>query len=190
MMFLVDHAKQQVREGVMSEGRKLNFLEKAMRIIPGYKGYKGKEERRDNDALFRAMLAVRLEGLSATATSGLASLKGPGALTTAGGFDRLTKKLELAADKVRFASRGYRGWFDMHKVQEEELDKLYEFDCSLTEDVEKLQIDFESLGSAVESATGVKESLEVAIAGLDNFIHKLEGRSALMVDLQNNTPID
>ncbi len=174
----------------MSDGRQLNFLEKAIRIIPGYKGYKGKEERRDNDALFRAMLATRIDGLLVIATSGLANLKGPDALNAAGGFDRLTKKLELAADKVRFAARGYRGWFDMHKVQENELDKLYEFDCALTEEVEKMQVDFEALGSAVESGTGVKETLEVVIAGLDDFIQRVQGRSSLMVDLQNNTPID
>ncbi len=174
----------------MSEGRQLNFLEKAIRIIPGYKGYKAKEERRDNDALFRSMLAKKLEGLNALATSGLASLKGPGALTAAGGFDRLTKKLELAADMVRFASRGYRGWFDMHKVQETELDRLYEFDCALTEDAESLEIDFRAVGAAVESGSGLREALDVAIAGLDEFIHKMEGRSSLMIDLQNNTPID
>ena len=174
----------------MSEGRQLNFLEKAIRIIPGYKGYKRKEERRDNDALFRSMLAQKLEGLNAIATSGLANLKGPAALTAAGGFDRLTKKLEKAADMVRFASRGYRGWFDMHKVQEDELNKLYEFDCSLTEDVEKLQIDFEAIGASVETGDGIKDSVELGISGLDELIHKIEGRSALMVDLQNNTPID
>jgi len=174
----------------MSEGRQLNFLEKAIRIIPGYKGYKRKEERRDNDALFRSMLAKKLEGLNAIATSGLANLKGPAALTAAGGFDRLTKKLEKAADMVRFASRGYSAWFDMHKVQEDELDSLYEFDCSLTEEVEKMQVDFEAIGSAVESGEGIKQTVEVGISGLDEFIHRLEGRSALMVDLQNNTPID
>jgi len=177
-------------EGEMSEGRQLNFLEKAIRIIPGYKGYKGKEERRDNDALFRSMLAKKLEGLNAIATDGLAYLKGPAALKAAGGFDRLTKKLEKATDMVRFASRGYRGWFDMHKVQEDELDKLYEFDCALTEHVERLQSDFEAVGSAVESGASVQEALDLAISGLDDFIHKLEGRSSLMVDLQNNTPMD
>ena len=174
----------------MSDGRQLNFLEKAIRLIPGYKGYKGKEERRDNDALFRGMLAAKIEGLQSIATDELAALKGPAALEAASGFGRLTKKLEKAADKVRFASRGYRGWFDMHKVQENELDKLYEFDCSLTEDVEKMQVDFETLGASVESGTGINEALQVAIAGLDDFTHKLEGRSSLMVDLQNNTPID
>lgn len=174
----------------MSEERKLNFLEKAIRIIPGYKGYKRKEERRDNDALFRGMLAQRLEGLNAVATSGLANLKGPGALTAAGGFDRLTKKLELAADKVRFAARGYRGWFDMHKVQEEQLDRLYEFDCALADDVERLEEDFLSIGNAVESGSGIREAVDVAISGLDAFIQKMDGRSALMIDLEKNTPID
>lgn len=78
----------------------------------------------------------------------------------------------------------------MHKVQENELDKLYEFDCLLAEDVEKMQIDFEALGSAVDSASAVKQSLQVVMTALDDFVHKLEGRSSLMVDLQNNTPID
>ncbi len=174
----------------MSDGRQLNFLEKAIRIIPGYKGYKAKEERRDNDALFRSMLASKIEGLLAVATSGLANLKGPAALDAAGGFDRLTKKLEKAADKVRFAARGYKGWFDMHKVKENELDKLYEFDCALTEEVENMQVDFEALGAAVDSGSDIKKKLDVAITGLDDFIHRVEGRSALMVDLQNNTPID
>ena len=42
----------------MSEGRDLGFLEKAIRLIPGYKGYKSKEERRDNDHLFLRAVGV------------------------------------------------------------------------------------------------------------------------------------
>lgn len=174
----------------MSEGRNLSFLEKAIRLIPGYKGYKGKEERRDNDALFRSMLAERLEKLNGVVNNSLSSLKGPAALRTAGGFDRLTKKLEKVADKVRFATRGYRGWFDMHKVREEELDRLYEFDVSLVEDVEKLEEDFAAVTDAVSAGTDVSAALDAAVASLDAFSDRLDGRSKLVIDLDNNTPVD
>ncbi len=174
----------------MSEGRNISFLEKAIRLIPGYKGYKGKEERRDNDALFRSMLAERIEKLNGVVNNTLSALKGPAALKTAGGFDRLTKKLEMAADKVRFAARGYRGWFDMHKVREEELDKLYQFDVALVEDVERLEEDFTRVTDAVTGGTDVAGSIESAVASLDAFIARMDGRSQLVVDLDNNTPID
>lgn len=174
----------------MSEGRNLSFLEKAIRLIPGYKGYKGKEERRDNDALFRSMLAERIEKLNGLVNNSLSGLKGPAALKTAGGFDRLTKKLEKVADKVRFAARGYRGWFDMHKVREEELDKLYQFDVALVEDVEKLEDDFAAVTDAVSGGGDVAGALETAIASLDAFSTRMDGRSQLVVDLDNNTPTD
>ncbi len=174
----------------MSEDRQLSFLEKAVRLIPGYKGYKGKEERRDNDALFRAMLAERIEKLNGVANGALSGLKGPAALKTAGGFDRLTKKLEKAADMVRFAARGYRGWFDMHKVREEELDRLYQFDVALVEDVERLEEDFAAVADAVAAGGDVQAALDTAVASLDAFSARMDGRSHLMVDLDKNTPID
>lgn len=174
----------------MSEGRNLGFLEKAIRLIPGYKGYKGKEERRDNDALLRSMLAARLEKLNGSVNNTLAGLKGPAALRTAGGFDRLTKKLEKAADKVRFASRGYRGWFDMHKVREEELDRLYEFDVALVEDIERLEEDFSAVTDAVAAGGDVSGALEAALTALDAFSAKMDGRCQLVIDLEKNTPVD
>ncbi len=174
----------------MSEGRQLSFLEKAVRLIPGYKGYKNKEERRDNDALFRSMLASRIEKLNDVANGALAGLKGPAALKTAGGFDRLTKKLEKAADMVRFAARGYRGWFDMHKVREEELDSLYQFDVALVEDVERLEEDFGAVADAVSAGGDVQAALDNAIASLDAFSARMDSRSQLMVDLEKNTPVN
>lgn len=136
------------------------------------------------------MLAERLEKLYGVVNSSLSSLKGPAALKTAGGFDRLTKKLEKAADKVRFASRGYRGWFDMHKVREDELDKLYQFDVALIEDVERLEEEFAAVTDAVAAGTDVSAALDAAVASLDAFSARMDGRSQLVIDLDNNTPVD
>jgi hypothetical protein len=78
----------------------------------------------------------------------------------------------------------------MHKVREEELDKLYQFDVALVEDVEKLEDDFAAVTDAVAGGGDVAAALETAIASLDAFSTRMDGRSQLVVDLDNNTPTD
>ncbi len=174
----------------MSEGRDLGFLEKAMRLIPGYKGYKSKEERRDNDQLFRAGLVSRLERLRTDINEIPASLRGPSALKSITDFDRIIKRLERVTDEIRFAARGYRGWFDMHKVREDELDKLYAFDVGLMENIEELDESFQVLAVAAAADSNLSEPIDNMVAILIEFSNKMSLRSELMINLEKNTPND
>ena len=174
----------------MSEGRDLGFLEKAMRLIPGYKGYKSKEERRDNDQLFRTGLVSRLERLRTDINEIPATLRGPSALKSITDFDRILKRLERVTDEIRFAARGYRGWFDMHKVREDELDQLYAFDVSLMENIEELDESFLFLQVAAAADSDLKEPIDNMVEILIEFSSKMSQRSELMIDLENNTPTD
>ena len=174
----------------MSEGRKLGILEKAIRLIPGYKGYKGKEERRDNDHLFRMHLVARMEKLIRVQNEAVSSLKGPAALSLVSDVDRVGKKLEKVIDEVRFADRGYRGWFDMHKVRETELGSLYAFDIALVEDIERLEEAFERLHQAGTDEAAFRGSVTEIVSLLDDMSEKMASRRELMVDLGHNKPID
>ena len=174
----------------MSEGRDLGFLEKAIRLIPGYKGYKSKEERRDNDQLFRAGLVSRLDRLRNDINEIPASLRGPSALKSITDFDRILKRLERVTDEIRFAARGYRGWFDMHKVREDELDQLYAFDVSLMENIDELDESFGVLQAAAAADSDMKQPIDNMVAILIEFSSKMSLRSELMIDLENNTPTD
>ncbi|RKZ10127.1 hypothetical protein DRQ25_04020 [Candidatus Fermentibacteria bacterium] len=174
----------------MSEGRDLGFLEKAMRLIPGYKGYKSKEERRDNDQLFRTGLVSRLERLRTDINEIPATLRGPSALKSITDFDRILKRLERVTDEIRFAARGYRGWFDMHKVREDELDQLYAFDVSLMENIEELDESFLVLQVAAAADSDLKDPIDTMVEILIEFSSKMSQRSELMIDLENNTPTD
>ncbi|MCD4701585.1 MAG: hypothetical protein K8S24_06985 [Candidatus Aegiribacteria sp.] len=174
----------------MGEGRNLGFLEKAIRLIPGYKGYKSKEERRDNDQLFRTSLVNRLERLRTDINEIPASLRGPAALSSVTDFDRVIKRLERVTDEIRFAARGYRGWFDMHKVREDELDKLYAFDVGLLENIEELDESFMVLQAAAAAGSDMKESIDEMVTILIEFSSKMSERSELMIDLEKNKPVD
>lgn len=172
------------------DGRKLNFLEKAIRLIPGYKGYKRKEERRDNDQLLRMMLVERLDRVRGGVNEILASLRGPEALDAVTDVDRLLKRLEKVTDEIRFADRGYRGWFDVHKVQEDELDKLYEFDSALAESITGIEEAMKALSTAAGLGGPIKSQVDGLIELLTGLSQKMASRSDLMIDLEKNRPVD
>jgi|WetSurMetagenome_2_1015567.scaffolds.fasta_scaffold00570_16 hypothetical protein len=172
------------------DGRSLNILEKAIRLIPGYKGYKRKEERRDNDQLFRMLLVERLEKVRTSVGETVNSLHGPDLLAKVGDIDRLQKRLEKVTDEIRFADRGYRGWFDVHKVQEDELDKLYAFDVALAEDVQAIEEAVKALYSAAGAGDTISGHVDGLIGLLLGFSEKMASRRDLMIDLEHNQPMD
>ncbi len=120
-------------------------LEETMaNVIPGYKGYKQKELRREADKLLRDTLADRMRTVK-TQLNGLQK-----ELISNGKFDLLddvesaATQLQTFIDRVRTASYGYSGLFDATKVQEEDLDRLYEFDAYLMDYVERIEAAIQS----------------------------------------------
>lgn len=144
-------------------------LQQLASIIPGYSGYLDKDRRRDIDKLHREHLAQELEKLKTPLTNLIRDLSETGRITEIKPIERLNSKLDKIANRIRYASYGYSGFFDVVKVQELELDKLYQFDLSLTEDTEaiKSQIGTISESSDASSLKTAAKTLEQALDSLD-----------------------
>ena len=128
-----------------------NLLEKLADAIPGLKGYREKESRRDTDKRFREYLAGRIEGARNTIDESKREIVSAGRLDGLADIDRLSQKALKAANLIRYASYGYSGFFDQVKIEEGELDRLYQYDMSLLADVEALE------ASAAGAATNTRE---------------------------------
>lgn len=109
-----------------------NWLERMAEHVPGYKGYKEKELRREADKTQRLFVAERLDSVIAKLDGVKLDLVNRGDLEKLGLIDVTTRKLRTAADRIRFADYGYAGLFDTDKVDEAVLDQLYQFDMQLT----------------------------------------------------------
>src|SRR5919108_6434450 len=116
-----------------------NWLERLTERIPGYSGYAQKERRRDIDKLHREHLADRLRAVKGPVTDLMREMTSDGRLFEVGAVDRLLKKLDKLENRVRFASYGYSGFFDVVKIQEAQLDAIYQFDLALADRVEQLE---------------------------------------------------
>jgi hypothetical protein len=123
----------------MSQAEKESILSKIMNLIPGVKGYRVKEARRDTDRRLRVYIADQLDDLRGTLEELKAHLIDNAQLNLLAQLDRVTKKLLKIADSLRFASYGYRGFFDAHAIREEQLGKIYQYDYQLLQQVENIK---------------------------------------------------
>ena len=116
--------------------QRAELLEKLELSIPGYRGYKEKELRREADRLIRERLLRLLEPAYRDFKSSMINAVGDAALMQS--YNQVQALFDRVIAKLRTASYGYSGFFDAVKVRESELDKLLEYDWSLISSAEKL----------------------------------------------------
>ncbi len=133
-------------------------LEKLVGSIPGYKGYKEKEMRREADRILRETLARQFEVQWQRLNEIIADL-GPDDTQHLEAMDKGATRLRGFIDKLKTAAMGYSGFFDAVKVKEEALDKLYQFDSELADDVGNVSADIDAVQAALDSREGIAEAI-------------------------------
>ena len=144
-----------------------NWIERLSSKIPGYSGYVDRERRRDIDKLHREHLADRLRTLKSPLTDLMRELSGTGRLFEVGPVDSAIKKLDQLENRVRFASYGYSGFFDVVKIEQSQLDSIYEFDLALVEHVDKIEAKLTELKARAETPDGLKGACAEVAAEID-----------------------
>ncbi len=125
------------------------ILKKIQRFIPGFRGYRGREDLRDADRMLRAQVAKKL-GLQRSELENSRSLitqtYGSKEMDLIGGLISQYKRLE---GKVSHAETGYSGFVADIQVKEDEINQLYEFDARLIDLIAAMNADIESIKSSL-----------------------------------------
>ncbi len=139
-------------------------LEKLLGKIPGYKGYKEKEMRRESDKLLREMIVTqmtvqrqRMDDLQKQLISG-------GRFEYLDEMGNAVTKLQQFIDRVRTATYGYSGLFDATRVREEELDRLYDFDNQLLGYSERLATALSNMETSIPSGEGLADAVRQVLS--------------------------
>ena len=119
-MSLLDQVKDQ-----------MSGFEQLVAKIPGYKGYKEKELRREADKLLRDHIVNRMRTVKTQLDGLQQDLMGAGKFELLDETGSAATQIQTFIDRVRTAAYGYGGLFDAVKVKEDELDRVYEFDSAL-----------------------------------------------------------
>ncbi len=144
--------------------------------LPIISEYRDKERRREADRRLRSSIAASLEGARKRIIAIERILLNKGKLTDLPYVDVAANRLQTLIDRVRTAASGYAGFFDMEKIQEPELEKLYQFDQRLAASVPEIQEKIETMAQAIASGEDYSQSLVDLIQALDDFGERLDYR--------------
>jgi len=126
------------------------LLKKIELAIPGFRGYRIREDLRAADNILRCYIADQIE----------AEIKKP----IEGVGEKLTRAFEIDSirdvkdcinqikgleAKIRYAEHGYSGISPQFRIEENELNKIYEFDLALIDQVKNLQMLIHSLDTYI-----------------------------------------
>jgi hypothetical protein len=131
-----------------------NWFERIVQHVPGYKGYKEKEMRREADKLLRMQVAGQLDDQRKRLSELQMQLVSQAQIEHVDDMERAVIKLQLLIDRVKTASYGYAGLFDAVRVKEKQLDALYDFDNELLVLVQEIASDVDQVASAMSAREG------------------------------------
>ncbi len=127
-----------------------NIVEKIMRKIPGFGGYLDRERRRDADKLQREFLAKSTTEAKKRIQDIGEQLLGNGELSLMTKLDGITNRIDRVTERIRHASQGYAGFFEINQVNSAELDRIYEHDLSMHNEIDELNSALDALQTAVD----------------------------------------
>ena len=107
------------------------LLERIELVIPGFRGYKEKELRRESDRLVRNQIYLKLTEAESDVKDVYRSLVNQGVQETWDDTDHLVARMDRITQRINHSEYGYAGFFDAVKVKEPDLDRMIAFDDQL-----------------------------------------------------------
>jgi hypothetical protein len=113
----------------------MGFWEK---VLPGYKGYREREDSRNSDKLLREYLSKQLKEARNLFDEVKLALTKRGNLDLLDPAEKVTQVMSRVIDRLRYANYGFSGkWFGKDKIDVERLEKVHRFDEAMGEGVQK-----------------------------------------------------
>lgn len=154
-----------------------NVLERLGDKIPGFRGFQDRELRRDVDKLQREHISGEIGRVKTALRDKARAYTDAGQIALLGPFDRLDRQLDGLSQSVRFADYGASGLFDAVKIGEAELQRLYEFDLSLLEDLAALKTAAAGIPSPGSDAAAALDQVQQQVRAIEE---KWRGREQVI----------
>ncbi len=136
-------------------------FEKLLDVIPMWGGYQERQNRRKADQVLRQTLAEKMATQRRQLDNAQKELINNGRLDLVDDVGSAVTQLQTFIDRVRTATYGYSGLFDAVRINEEELEQMYNFDVALFEYVDRLQTATAHLRETISVGEGAPETIRI-----------------------------
>ena len=160
----------------------MSLLERIISYIPGYRGYKEREVRRESDRLIRMEVVARLRGAKNIFRR---SLSNPAMAQRISSLDSwrintLSYRLDRVTQRIERAVSGYAGIFDAVKVKEDKLESIVEYDLRLIEKAESVESDVKALATSELGSSEWRRILDGLISKIDDLDSLIDRRADML----------
>ena len=132
-------------------------------LIPGLRGYRSKEDIRVSDELLRNQVADKLDHVKDNLQQLRKQVAASNDLTNLSSVGSLMAQVQTLSGEVRHAAQGYSGWVAPIQINEDKLNKLYDYDYSFVSAV--FQLDQATApGSLIYDSTA-PNTIQTALGG-------------------------
>jgi hypothetical protein len=162
------------------------ILKTIQTFVPGFRGYRLKEDLRDSDRMLRAQLAKLLgrqrRGLEDCRVI-VAQNFNSSQLDSIGG---LINRFKMVEGLVQHAETGYSGIAADVRVKETELNRLYEYDTSMIDNIGIISRTVDSLKMSLKNKDDSQSEGEIAQISdaIAEFEDKFERRMAVITNTE------
>lgn len=164
------------------------LLKKIELCIPGFRGYRLREDIRTADTILRSYLADQIDSEVQKKMKRVREIFSKSLeldlLNDLGELININKGLVA---KIRHAEQGYSGISPQYKIEESELNRIYDFDYKLIESVKIIQSKIELLTNQARTndVPEIKKSFFEIRSEIEMFDELFEKRQFLFIEMMN-----
>ncbi len=115
---------------------KTNIFEKISLLLPGYKGYNERDNKRNSDKILRDYIFIEISKLIKEI---LFNVDDNYLGDDINKINFIIKKLKKIQDNIRFTEYGHSSLFSQYKIELKDLEKIYNVDFKMLEKVKLLE---------------------------------------------------
>jgi hypothetical protein len=171
---------QELRARVSSEP---SIVRRLQRIIPGWHGYRAREDVRQSDQILRSFLSQKLAESSENLKEARRLLVEQSALDSLDALQSAINEFDLVATKLEHAEAGYTSYAYALHADVKELEKLYEYDAAFAETVASINEKTKALREACENETAGKKEIRETISAFRDFKKALDDRKRVLLQV-------
>lgn len=160
--------------------------EKIELFLPGFRGYKEKELRRESDKLVRNQIYQKLSDAEAKAKDIYRALVNTGVSESWDDTDHLMARLDRITERINHSEYGYAGFFDIAKVKEPDLDRMMDYDVKLLQMSDSISQAVNSLQDSVDNGRPqeARAKIQQALKSVDTLEDAYDARKQIILGAQ------
>lgn len=155
-------------------------FKKLLAYIPGFNGYVERQNRRDADKVLRETVARRFEEQWSRVSNLQVDLVNGGMIQYVDDLEKAALQLRTFIDKISHAARGYSGVFDAVKINEKELEAIYQFDVAFFQLGDQLKSGVDNLEASLADETALPASIRNLVSIARLAVETFERRSEVV----------